>query len=174
MAGDTSAESWFVRARGRILGPLSWEQLQALRERGQLARFDQVSRDKQSWMPADSLERLFPQSGSGGAFVSTGRTKHPGRVTGRASEREPEPETVGFLIVDDDETVGSGHVSRGGTSGPAADDPAGWYYAEAGAPQGPVAFSDLERLVTDGRIGPGTLYWGAAWISGPRARTFPS
>ncbi len=30
MAGEAAAESWYVRARGRVLGPLSWEQLQAL------------------------------------------------------------------------------------------------------------------------------------------------
>ena len=31
MAGEEGAETWYVRARGRTLGPLSWAQLQALR-----------------------------------------------------------------------------------------------------------------------------------------------
>jgi hypothetical protein len=165
MASEAAAESWYVRARGRILGPLSWEQLQALRERGQLARFDQVSRDKQSWVPADSLERLFPRGGAGGAFIAPGRAKDQGPR--RSQEREPE--SVGFLILDDEDAGRSGHVARPGTSVSADDAPAGWYYAEAGAPQGPVGFSELTQLVKDGRIGPGTLYWKSGldqWTAG--------
>ena len=36
-------------------------------------------------------------------------------------------------------------------------------------PQGPVGFSELQRLARDGRIGPGTLYWRSGleqWTSG--------
>jgi S1-C subfamily serine protease len=50
---------WYVRARGRILGPFSWSQLQGLRDRGQLVGFHEVSRDKQNWSGAASLTELF-------------------------------------------------------------------------------------------------------------------
>src|SRR5262245_54063292 len=120
MAGDDAAETWYVRARGRIQGPLSWAQLRALRERGQLARFDQVSRDRQSWAPADSLERLFPRTGAGGAFVPAAPAKD------RGPRRGPVPEEVGFLILDDDDA--SVAVPR--RAGPVADEPVSWYYAE--------------------------------------------
>jgi hypothetical protein len=153
MAGEDAAETWYVRARGRIQGPLSWAQLRALRERGQLARFDQVSRDRQIWAPADSLEHLFPRGGAGGAFVPAAPAKD------RGPRRGSEPEEVGFLIIDDEDTSAAGPVAGLGRAGPAADEPVGWYYAESGAPQGPVVFSELERLASDGRIGPGTLYW---------------
>jgi hypothetical protein len=165
MAGEAAAESWYVRARGRILGPLSWEQLQALRERGQLARFDQVSRDRQTWLPADSLERLFPRGGGGGAFIPGGRPEDRGPKRGP----EPEPDAVGFLILDDDDAGGSDQVSSSRTAGSPANESAGWYYAEAGAPQGPVSLPELERLVDDGRIGAGTLYWRSGldqWTAG--------
>ena len=163
MAAEDAAGSWYVRARGRILGPLSWEQLRALRDRGQLARFDQVSRDKQSWAAADSLERLFPRSGSGGAFVAASGAKNAG--TGRG----PEPESEGFLILDDDDAVRPATGAGLTTAGPAADEPTAWYYAEAGLPQGPVRYSELKRLAKDGRIGAGTLYWRSGleqWTSG--------
>jgi hypothetical protein len=149
MAGEDAAETWYVRARGRVQGPLSWAQLRALRDRGQLARFDQVSRDRQSWAPADSLEHLFPRAGAGGAFVPAAPAKDRGPRQGSG------PAEVGFLIIDDEDRS----VAGAGRAGPAADEPVGWYYAESGAPQGPVGLSELERLASDGRIGPGTLYW---------------
>ena len=167
MAGEDAAETWYVRARGRILGPLSWAQLQALRERGQLARFDQVSRDRQNWAAADTLERLFPPSASGGAFVGG-----PGAKT-RGATRGPEPgsDSAGFLILEDDDAVrpAAGAGVDPGTAGPAADEPTAWYYAEAGTPQGPVGYAELKRLAKDRRIGPGTLYWRGGleqWTSG--------
>jgi hypothetical protein len=149
MAGEDAAETWYVRARGRVQGPLSWAQLRALRDRGQIARFDQVSRDRQSWSPADSLEQLFPRAGAGGAFVPAAPAKD------RGPRRAPDPEPVGFLILDDDDTS----AAVRGRAGVASDEPVGWYYAQSGAPQGPVGFTELERLARDGRIGPETLYW---------------
>ena len=64
MTSEGATESWFVRARGRVQGPLTWAQLLALRERGQLARFDQISRDGQTWTGADTVDGLFPRGGA--------------------------------------------------------------------------------------------------------------
>jgi S1-C subfamily serine protease len=50
---------WYVRSRGRTLGPFSWAQLESLRDRGQLARFHEVSQDKRSWAHASTLTDLF-------------------------------------------------------------------------------------------------------------------
>lgn len=167
MADEPAPETWFVRARGRILGPLTWPQLQALRERGQLARFDQVSRDRQGWMPADRLEALFPHAGAGGAFVA-GQGAAP-----RGQGRAPAHESGEFLVIGE-ETPGSTAELRGVdlravASEPAAEEPTGWYYAEAGSPQGPIDYADLRRLAKENRIGPGTLYWRTGletWIAG--------
>ncbi len=54
-----SSELWYVRDRNRVTGPFNREQLEALRRRGQLARFHQVSRDRQSWVSAATLSDLF-------------------------------------------------------------------------------------------------------------------
>jgi hypothetical protein len=160
MAGEGASEGWYVRARGRVQGPLTWTQLLAMRERGQLARFDQLSRDGQTWTAADSVEGLFPSGGPAGAFVGSAPAKGQGR------KRGPEAESVGFLILDDDEPAAVGGL---GPAAAPADDPMGWYYAEAGLPQGPVGFSELKGLAKDGRIGPGTLYWRSGldqWTTG--------
>ena len=50
---------WYVRARGRTLGPFTWSQLESLRDRGQLAQFHEVSQDKQTWVHASTLNELF-------------------------------------------------------------------------------------------------------------------
>jgi len=54
-----SQELWYVRDRNKVTGPFSPEQLHALRGRGQLARFHEVSRDRQTWSRASSLAFLF-------------------------------------------------------------------------------------------------------------------
>ncbi len=159
MAGEDAAETWYVRARGRIQGPLTSAQLLALRDRGRLARFDQVSRDRRSWAPADSLEWLFPRAGAGGAFLPTAPAKE------RGPRRGSESESVEFLILDDDD----GNAAGPGPASMVLEEPVGWYYAESGAPRGPVEYSDLRRLARDGRIGPGTLYWRSGleqWMPG--------
>ena len=51
--------SWYVRSRGRTLGPFSWPQLESLRDRGQLAQFHEVSQDKRSWVSASTLREFF-------------------------------------------------------------------------------------------------------------------
>jgi GYF domain 2/Domain of unknown function (DUF4190) len=163
MAGEGASEGWYVRARGRVQGPLTWAQLLALRERGQLARFDQLSRDRQTWSPADSVDGLFPRGATAGAFVG------PGTAKGHARNRGPESESVGFLILDDDEPARPPAAGGVDPAAAPADEPMGWYYADGGLPQGPVGFSDLKGLARDGRIGPGTLFWRSGleqWTTG--------
>ena len=155
MPDDEASETWYVRARGRILGPLTWSQLRGLRERGQLARFDQLSRDRQEWIPADRLEVLFPAIGSSGAFVSGSGTSP--RVLSPRREAAPDsnPDSNVFMMLDPEEEP----LQPATSASSSADVSNDWYYAEAGTPQGPVGLSELSRLASEGRIGPSTLYW---------------
>jgi S1-C subfamily serine protease len=50
---------WYVRSRGRILGPFAQAQLESLRDRGQLSQFHELSRDRRVWVSASTLEGLF-------------------------------------------------------------------------------------------------------------------
>lgn len=54
-----SSDVWYVRDRNRVTGPFDREQLEALRQRGQLARFHQVSADGQHWVSATTVDGLF-------------------------------------------------------------------------------------------------------------------
>jgi hypothetical protein len=127
-----------VRSRGRVLGPLTWAQLQSLRDRGQLARFDQVSRDRQNWIGADQVARLFPLPGTGGSPGSTA----------------PPAGTADFIILDDDD-AGFGS----GTSASGIGDAPEWFFARGGTHQGPVRLSELQRMAGAGEIDPETLVW---------------
>jgi len=56
---------YFVRLRGKVMGPFGDAQLVSLRDRGQLKPFHEVSTDKVLWVPASTLTTIFPtQSGS--------------------------------------------------------------------------------------------------------------
>src|SRR5262249_14235693 len=66
--------SWYVRTRGRTVGPFTWSQLESLRDRAQLARFHEVSQDRRSWVSAGTLSGLFvdtPVTHSGAEVYGT-------------------------------------------------------------------------------------------------------
>jgi S1-C subfamily serine protease len=54
-----SERQWYVRMRGRVIGPLQMQQLRALRDRGQFRSFHEVSEDRQAWRPASTLTEVF-------------------------------------------------------------------------------------------------------------------
>lgn len=124
------SESWYMRARGRILGPFTLAQIVSLRDRGQLSQFHEVSKDRRSWMTAGQVPELFAGTG----FVEAG----------------PEPDPPMYAVVDD-----RGAGSRSATVEPTP----GWFYALGTDRNGPVSLVDLQRLVDSGAISPATLVW---------------
>jgi hypothetical protein len=148
MAGGEASGGWYVRARGRVLGPLTWSQLQSLRDRGQLARFHEVSRDRQDWVGADSLAQLFPQAEAGRLPESSGSTNAAG--------------LAGFIVLDDGDEGSRSTI-------PSAQEASIWFFARDGARHGPLRLSDLRRLAASGELGPDTLVWKsgmADWTPG--------
>jgi hypothetical protein len=59
-----SDKRYYLRARGKIIGPLSATQLRTLQSRGQISALDEVSEDRQNWTPASEVQGLFPDSQS--------------------------------------------------------------------------------------------------------------
>jgi hypothetical protein len=142
MAGEDASGGWYMRARGRVSGPFSWAQLQSLRDRGQLARFHQLSQDRQTWISADGLARLFPNPAAAFAPGSDAI----GLVGGaRAASADD------VIFLDD---AGAAHP-MGATSGEAS----GWFFAHEGSRHGPLPVAELKRLIDHREIGPETLFW---------------
>ena len=60
MASTESNSSYYIRIRGKVLGPYTIKQLNTLRTRGQFGQSNEVSIDGQSWQSAATLEAIFP------------------------------------------------------------------------------------------------------------------
>jgi S1-C subfamily serine protease len=91
-------DSWFVRIRGRVLGPFELPQLHEMRDRGQLQSFFEVSTDRVTWQSAGSVDGLFPQMSivraqPGAAPVQS--MPQPPRILTPA----PKPSSSKFLVI---------------------------------------------------------------------------
>jgi len=59
VAGKTG--QYFVRRRGRIMGPFDVTQLERMLRRGNVSRGDACSADRRNWTRLEDLEELFPK-----------------------------------------------------------------------------------------------------------------
>ena len=44
-----ASDGWYMRSRGRTLGPFTRAQLESMRERGQVSQFHELSQDRRVW-----------------------------------------------------------------------------------------------------------------------------
>jgi hypothetical protein len=139
----TDATVWYLRFRGRVTGPYDRAQLEALRRRGQLSRFHEVSPDRVAWSSAASL---LPQ------VVEPPRPK---------ASPTPEPDDAFELV--------EGPGPSPAHAGTAAE----WYYARDGSQVGPVGIDELRRLVSAGQIHEETLVWTAGMTAWTPVREVP-
>ncbi len=81
MSETTPTATYYIRVRGRILGPYDLGQLKVLRSRGQFSRANEVSTDRQVWQSAVTIETLLignSRPGSAGTTEpSEGATRLP-------------------------------------------------------------------------------------------------
>lgn len=128
------ATRYFIRNRGKRLGPLSIDKLRSMAKRGRFGRHFEVSTDGKRWAQADEYPELFPDDAddedTGGAFDDEGGD-------------EDEPLDPYAPIVDDGPARSRG--SRGGGGGRSSRRPASRSRRGAGAdderPRGRRRFS---------------------------------
>ena len=119
---------------GRILGPFSQSQLASLRDRGRFSEDDEVSHDRRSWMKASEVPGVYSRPTS----VQT------------QSATAADAEWPVVSLSEDAGVVQLGVVSAAELV---------WFVARGDSHQGPVSQSDVERWLSTGEIGPGTLIW---------------
>lgn len=136
-----SERYWFIRSRGRVLGPFTVPQLEAMRARGQFTQFFEISEDRLNWESAATLTHLFPPS-TGGASAA------------HSSSRS---------IAIDDEPAAPASRPSGQSDG--------WFFAVGDHRQGPIPFDDLQGRASRGEIRPETLIWSAGMADWAPARS---
>lgn len=142
-------QRYYLRLRGKISGPFSLTQLQALRARGQLGRFHEVSEDRQSWMPASSLSGLFAPEPSAHTAAGVLLDVPPSLPPGGVQEVPATPPGVA-------QTPPGVRTPGRGVAAPAPT----WFYATPeGEQRGPLPWPQLETLWQNGQIDDDTLVW---------------
>lgn len=110
MTISNSNATYFIRVRGRVLGPYDVAQLKTLRARGQFSRANEVSTDRQAWQSAGTIEHLF-------ASPAKADKRQEASADSTAAPSRPAPATA--------------TATR--------NEAAGWYYAVGTEQYGPVS-----------------------------------
>jgi len=127
------AEQFYIRIRGRVLGPYDQEKVQSLARRGQFSKMHELSTDGMSWVRASSHPELF-----------TAEIVEP-----PVRESPPPP-------------VGQSAAGQVAAQPPPQSEPTGqdlWYHARNGAEAAPVDFAGLQLLANTGQLSPDDLVW---------------
>ena len=78
-------QKYFVRIRGKIMGPFSLDQLVSLKNRGRLHDEHEVSTDRSTWVPATRIEGLFEQKTADAVTASDQDPKGDDTASGGAT-----------------------------------------------------------------------------------------
>ena len=128
---------YYIRVRGRILGPYDREKLQGLAKKGQFSKLHEVSTDGASWTRAGAYPELF---------VSDAAVGHNGHDSPTMQETAPLA------------TASHSGARLAIEASPSQTAP-GWYYTQGGAQAGPVDFSTLQSLAASGRLSGNDQVW---------------
>lgn len=134
------SETYFVRVRGRTLGPYDLEAIRQMTRKAKVGRAHEVSLDGISWTSASNYPEIFdrPQQS---AYDARGSANLP--VTAAPT---PEPEPLG--------ATGPGpgaSINRRGLM---------WHYTMGGQQQDkPVDQQSLINLIASGQVGPDDSVW---------------
>jgi hypothetical protein len=131
----------YIRVRGKVQGPFSYERLQAMARRGQFGRMHEVSEDGTTWERASSHPDLFVATTSPPALANA-----------------PQPQRPQARRSIDEEDSSPYRLAPPGVPAVAQRDQI-WYYGLAGVQHGPVEFSKLQMLVAVGQLGADDLVW---------------
>lgn len=136
-------ETYYVRFKGRTLGPFAESKVREMVRRGQITRVHELSADSVSWRPASEFPELFPQP------VPEPEPWPPG-----GDDDVVDPPGGGIDEPPDDE----GPVGPGVVVGEAE-----WFAHINGSNKGPVRYEDLQNWVRAGVLDGETLLWKEGW-----------
>lgn len=122
--------AYYVKIRGRTIGPFTADRLKQMAQQGQLSRVNMISPDGHQWQRAGDLPQLFDNSGGQRNFAANSA----------ALQVAAEPKVE--------------------TKDPASQQArAEWHYAIGTDQHGPVTFGQLRGLIQNGSVGANDLVW---------------
>lgn len=138
---------YYIRSQGRVQGPFTVKVLQGMAKRRKFGRSFQVSTDKKTWAPATEYPGLLPKRPE--------RKVRIRKIEKKTSDSEAETEHT---------EPGGYELQQGGEQTAGTDDAAisndgEWYYALEDNPLGPVSFTDLQTLVSHGKLTSDHFVW---------------
>jgi TM2 domain-containing membrane protein YozV len=135
------SETYYIRVRGRVQGPMDVDRLKELASKGQLSRSHELSVDSKNWNPAGNMTEVFER-------VRPSKPKEP-EVESKAGGTMP-PAPAGGIVPQ-------------GTANPYAPTGVGmakeWHYTINGAQMGPVAASEIIELIRHKSLIRDDLVW---------------
>lgn len=135
---------WYVRSRGKVLGPFPLSQLEVLKNQGRLAKFDEVSRDRRIWVRAATIPELYPP---------------PPHVEAASPD---EPQQV-YPVTGEHDAGGSAQTDVVTT----------WYYMTDQTQNGPITLAEMIQLTHIGVVRAETYVWNADLPKWVPARDVP-
>lgn len=143
-----SEATFFVKIRGRVLGPFPSKRLTQMVRQGDLSRIHQLSSDGKSWQPASAYPELFSVA-----------TAPPVQSPNASSPREKASKPAGVsspMLADDRD-----------------DNQEQWYYGINDQSTGPVSTSTLERLLSSGQLATSDKLWHSGMDDWQSVSEFP-
>ncbi len=129
---------YFIRRRGRTLGPFDLPPLERMHRSGRIGSIDEFSTDRRGWRKLTDLEELYPPE-------------------------QPEPDDEEFSSDDEDALMLDEGV---GAAQPPSVPVAGgveWYYCSYGEQYGPFTEGILHDLIRKGQLKDQDLVWTSAF-----------
>jgi len=133
-------EKYFIRVRGRIVGPFDMAELQRRVRLGTLARVHEVSLDRQTWQPATDLTELFSVPAT---------TESP--LTGDVGSSQPIP------LKSDVPDMTPAALPTSDSSGQAGSNT--YFYSRNGVTKGPISWRALQALVSEKALQATDIVW---------------
>lgn len=148
----TLDEPYYVRSRGRVQGPFTLEEVRLRAKRRKLNRFDQISTDGVNWSAASRFPELFPSPPQPAAPSPTPEPQSA-ESEGLVVEAQPVPGAA----------AGSNEYSVAPQAAPAEVQPTEseplWHFVHGNREGGPVPFSQLQVLASQGQLAPDDYIW---------------
>lgn len=130
------ADSYFVRFRGRTVGPYSLDQAQQMARKGQLSRTSEISSDGHSWTSAGSFPEIFSRP-----------------ATAPSSSGKASP-----VSLSEDLSIG-GEDGFAGFEAPTTPSLNEWYYTSGDEQKGPTSRSNILAMIKAGTLGAHDRVW---------------